>query len=351
MRSNALWLLAGTLACAPTEHVPAAPTVVRNAPGPAPAGMVWIPGGQFHMGGAGPFAGPEERPLHPVAVDGFFMDVNDVTNADFAAFVKATGHVTLAERVPTAEEILRQAPEGAAPPPAELLVPGSVVFTPTDHVIDLRDASQWWRWVPGANWRHPDGPGSSIDGKDDYPVVHVGWADAVAYATWAGKRLPAEAEWEMAARGGRENIEHIWGDAPHDTRHPQANIYKGTFPLHPAGLKPVGSYAANAYGLRDMSGNVWQWTLDVYAPDTYARDSARGVVHNPAGPTVQTAPSDRQPDRVLRGGSYLCSDSYCRGYRISARSPADPESGASHIGFRTVMSVAQWHARTPPETR
>ncbi len=346
IRPTVLWLLSGVLACAPSDHQSVEPMVVRDAPGAAPVGMAWIPGARFRMGGAGQYAGPAERPIHPVAVDGFFMDIHDVTNVEFAAFVKATGYVTLAERAPTVEEIVRQAPAGATPPPAELLVPGSVVFTPTAHEIDLRDPSQWWRWTPGANWRHPDGPGSSINGKENYPVVHVAFRDAMAYADWLGKRLPTEAEWEMAARGGREGTEHVWGDAPHDAQQPQANIYEGTFPLHPANLKPVGSYPPNAYGLHDMSGNVWQWTLDVYAQDTYQRDSASGTVHNPSGPTVQTSPSDRQPERVLRGGSFLCSDSYCRGYRISARSPADPESGASHIGFRTVMTVAQWKART-----
>jgi len=297
------------------------------------------------MGGSGQYAGPAERPVHAVEVDGFFMDIHTVTNAEFAEFVKASGYVTLAERAPTAEEILRQAPAGAAAPPPELLVAGSVVFAPTEHEVDLRDPSQWWRWTPGANWKHPEGPRSSIVGKEDHPVVHVAWHDAVAYATWAGKRLPTEAEWEMAARGGRENAEHVWGDAPHDGQHPQANIYEGTFPLHPAAVKPVGSYSANAYGLHDMSGNVWQWTLDVYAADTYRRDSALGVVRNPMGPAV------KHLERALRGGSFLCSDSYCRGYRISARSPGDPDSGASHIGVRTVMTVAQWKARHATQER
>jgi sulfatase modifying factor 1 len=330
-----------------TDTAVAAPQT--DAPGAAPAGMVWIPGGRFLMGSTGPHAGPAERPVHPDDVAGFFMDARTVANAEFRAFVKATGYVTLAERAPTAEDILRQSSPGTPPPPAELLVAGSVVFAPTKREVNLRDPSQWWKWTPGANWRHPNGPGSTIDGKDDYPVVHVAWPDAVAYAEWAGKRLPTEAEWELAARGGRPNTEHSWGDETYDPGHPQANIYEGTFPLHPASVKAVGSYAANPFGLYDMAGNVWQWTLDVYAEDTFQLDSAHGVVRNPTGPAF-VAMSGPQPSRVLRGGSFLCSDSYCRGYRVSARSPGDPESGASHIGFRTVMTVAQW-TRSNTSTR
>jgi sulfatase modifying factor 1 len=316
------------------------------APGDAPPGMVWIPGGQFRMGSEGEHASEFERPVHDVRVDGFFMDVHTVTNAEFRAFVNATKYVTVAERAPDAKELLAQLPPGTPAPDPALLVAGSLVFTPTNEPVDLRDWSKWWRWQPGADWQHPDGPSSNIIGKDSFPVVHVAWDDAVAYATWAGKRLPTEAEWEFAARGGLDHAEFAWGDAPIDPGTPQAHIYSsGTFPTRPAAPRTVGSYSANAYGLHDMSGNVWQWTLDWFRPDSYARDKALGVAVNPAGPVSGLDPRDGfQPMRVTRGGSYLCSDSYCRGYRVSARSPGAPDSGTSHIGFRTVMTVEQWRA-------
>jgi formylglycine-generating enzyme required for sulfatase activity len=285
-----------------------------------------------------------EGPVHSVYVDGFYMDTHTVTNARFAAFVAATGYVTIAERVPDMKELMSQVPPGTPPPPAELLVPGSMVFSPTGHSVDLRDWSQWWRWMPGADWRHPTGPGSHIDGMDEFPVVHVAWHDAVAYAEWAGKRLPTEAEWEFAARGGHPNMEHTWGDSPFDPNQPQANIYEGAFPTHPATPNAVGSYPPNPYGLYDMAGNVWQWTGDWYRPDTYLRDQERGIVANPTGPPSGQDPrAGDEPMKVTRGGSFLCSDSYCRGYRVSARSPGPPDTGTSHIGFRTVMTAEQWH--------
>jgi formylglycine-generating enzyme required for sulfatase activity len=322
-----------------------APEVAPPAPGEAPPGMVWIPGGRFLMGSDHPTAESNEAPAHTVYVDGFFMDIHTVTNAAFRVFVDATSYVTVAERAPNVAEMMSQMPPGTPPPPAELLVPGSMVFTPTDRPVDLRDWSQWWRWTPGADWRHPTGPGSSIAGMDDHPVVHVAWEDAVAYAEWAGARLPTEAEWEFAARGGQEHAEHSWGHAPFDADSPQAHIYEGSFPTRSAAPKAVGSYAPNAYGLYDMAGNVWQWTSDWYRPDAYASDHALGVAINPTGPPSGLDPrSGHQPMRVTRGGSFLCSDSYCRGYRVSARSPGAPDTGTSHIGFRTVMTAEQWHA-------
>ena len=328
----------------PTEQ-PRATRAPQLQPGDAPPGMVWVPGGEFMMGGDGPHATDAERPVHRVYVDGFFMDEHTVTNAEFQKFVAATRYVTVAERAPTAEEILRQMPPGTPAPDPTLLVPGSVVFTPSKTVTDLRDWTQWWRWTPGADWRHPSGPRSSITAKENYPVVQVAWNDAVAYAEWAGKRLPTEAEWEFAARGGRSNSEFAWGDAAFDSAHPQAHIFEGEFPTHIAEPRPVGSYAKNGFGLYDMSGNVWQWTLDWYRPDAYAQDAARGIVENPAGPASGQSPRDGfEPSRVTRGGSFLCSDTYCRGYRVSARSPGAPDSGASHIGFRTIMTVDQWRA-------
>jgi formylglycine-generating enzyme required for sulfatase activity len=315
----------------------------REPPGDPPPGMVWVPGGEFVMGSDGAYAAPAEGPPHRVVVDGFFMDIHTVTNAEFRAFVEATGYVTVAERAPDADELLRQMPPGTPAPAAELLVPGSIVFAPTGREVNLRDWSQWWRYVPGASWRQPQGPGSSISGRDDFPVVHVAWDDAAAYAEWAGKRLPTEAEWEFAARGGAEQREHAWGDAPYDPEHPQAHIYEGAFPIHAAQPKPVGSYPPNDYGLYDVAGNVWQWTLDWFRPDTYRLDRERGPVRNPTGPLAGLDPRDGyQAMRVLRGGSFLCSDSYCRGYRVSARHHNAPDSGASNIGFRTIMTVEQW---------
>jgi formylglycine-generating enzyme required for sulfatase activity len=296
--------------------------------------MVWIPGGRFEMGSESAVAGPEEGPVHTVEVDGFFIDVHTVTNARFRQFVDATGYVTIAERVPDVDELLRQLPAGTPRPPREALVPGSLVFTPTDQKVDLRDWSQWWRWVPGADWKHPKGPGSSIEGLEDHPVVHVAWDDAMAFATWAGGRLPTEAEWEYAARGGRGHADHSWGETPYDASHPQAHIYTGAFPTQNATTAPAGSYPPNAYGLYDMSGNVWQWTRDAFDPLAY-RASRRS--RNPVNSDTASTPL-----RSIRGGSHLCNDSYCRGYRVSARSGNTRDSGASHIGFRTVMTVAQW---------
>jgi formylglycine-generating enzyme required for sulfatase activity len=312
-------------------------------PGQAPPGMVWVAGGEFMMGGDDRFAVASERPVHPVRVDGFFMDAHAVTNVEFQAFVKTTGYVTVAERTPDVAELLRQLPPGTPPPDPALLVPGSLVFAPTKRPVDLRDWSQWWAWTPGADWRHPDGPRSSISKRKNFPVVQVAWDDAMSYARWAGRRLPTEAEWEFAARGGNHRTLHAWGDSAFDPHHPQANIYEGTFPTHAAAPMPVGSYPPNAFGLYDMAGNVWQWTLDWYRPDTYARDAARGIASNPTGPATGLDPrTEGQPTRVARGGSFLCNDAYCRGYRVSARSPGAPDSGASNIGFRTVMTAEQW---------
>jgi formylglycine-generating enzyme required for sulfatase activity len=289
------------------------------------------------MGDESYLALPHEKPVHRVQVSGFYMDVHAVTNARFTTFVAATGYMTVAERSPSREEIMRGLPPGTPPPPAEMLVPGSLVFTPRTGDVDLRDVSQWWQWVPGANWRHPRGPASDIAGKEDLPVVHVAWEDAQAFAKWAGGRLPTEAEWEYAARGGLEGKAYAWGDAAPDAAHPQAHIYEGQFPSLPAEPSPVGSHKANGFGLYDMSGNVWQWTQDWYRPDTYARRSGRRVVRDPKGPDSGLDPrTEGEPMRVVRGGSFLCSDDYCRGYRVSARGTGAPDTGASHIGFRVV---------------
>jgi formylglycine-generating enzyme required for sulfatase activity len=309
-----------------------------------PPGMVWISGGEFTMGTDWERGNVVEKPAHRVRVDGFFMDETDVTNAQFRVFVDATDYVTTAERTPTLEEIMRNAMPGAPPPSPDQLVPGSIVFTPPDHPVSLDDVGQWQKWTPGANWRHPEGPGSTIEGRDDHPVVHVSWDDAKAYAKWAGKRLPTEAEWEYAARGGLEGKIYVWGDEPFSEEHPQCNTFQGHFPDHNtdkdgyARTSPVKAFPPNGYGLYDMAGNVWQWCEDWFLPEAYARVPGRGVLINPTGPATSFDPLIRPPERVQRGGSFLCCVGYCFNYRPSARLGCTPDTGMSHLGFRCVKS-------------
>jgi formylglycine-generating enzyme required for sulfatase activity len=313
-----------------------------------PHGMVWIPGGEFTMGSDDPDASSHEHPAHRVRVDGFWMDQTDVTNAQFRAFVEATGYVTTAEKAPTVEEIMHYARPGMPPPDKNDLVPGALVFTPPDHEVDLRDVRNWWKWTPGADWRHPQGPGSSIDGMDDHPVVHVSWFDADEYAKWAGKRLPTEAEWEFAARGGLEGKKYVWGDEPFDDSHPQCNNFQGHFPDRNTAkdgyqrTSPVKAFPPNGYGLYDMAGNVWQWCGDWYLPKEYAMRAGHGVIDNPPGPSHSFDPRERPPERVQRGGSFLCCVGYCFNYRPSARQGCTPDTGMSHVGFRCVMTKDQW---------
>jgi sulfatase modifying factor 1 len=318
-------------------------------PGPsdAPPGMVWIPGGQFLMGTDSPSAWPDERPAHRVSVQGFWMDETEVTNAQFAEFVAATGYVTVAERAPTVAEIMRQVPPGTPPPDEAALVPGSLVFTPPSGPVDLRDYSQWWRWTPAADWRHPEGPNSDLENRENHPVVHVAWDDAAAYAAWAEKRLPTEAEWEFAARGGLEAKPYVWGDEPPTDELPRANIWQGSFPYLNiqadgfAGTAPVGSFPPNGYGLFDMAGNVWEWCADWYDRGAYlerAREGPQPVV-DPQGPPRSDDPQRPFGElRAQRGGSFLCNDSYCSRYRPSARHGGSPDTGMSHVGFRCVRS-------------
>lgn len=314
--------------------------------GEAPPGMTWIPGGQFTMGSDWSEAWPEERPTHQVKVDGFWMDVTEVTNAQFRQFVDATGFVTTAERAPTAEEILAQSPPGTPAPPPEVLVPGSLVFTPSDKPIPLDDLSQWWTWTPKADWKHPEGPNSDLKGRDDHPVVHVSWDDAVAYAKWAGKRLPTEAEWEFAARGGLEGKIYVWGNESPDEGQARMNTWQGEFPHRNTiddgfrATSPVKTYAPNGYGLYDMAGNVWEWCSDWYDRSAYAQRSRFKATANPQGPSSSNDPHrPYMPLRVQRGGSFLCNDGYCTRYRPSARGGSSPDSGMSHVGFRCVKSA------------
>jgi len=309
----------------------------------APAGMVWIPAGEFVMGGSGPYARPDEQPLHKVKLDGFWISRTPITNDKFAEFVKATGHVTTAERAPTVEEILSQTPPGTPPPPAEMLVAASLVFKPSKHPVPLDNPLVWWEWKAGANWRHPDGPGSSIEGKGDHPVVHVSWFDAQAYCKWAGGRLPTEAEWEYAARGGLDQKPYVWGDEPVDAQ--KCNIWQGLFPVTNTledgflTTSPVGRFPPNGYGLFDMAGNVWEWVNDWYRPDSYAQDATNSVTLNPQGAASGYDPEEPYtPKRVIRGGSFLCNDQYCSGYRPSARMKTSPDTSSMHSGFRCVWT-------------
>jgi formylglycine-generating enzyme required for sulfatase activity len=320
-------------------------TAVRwYQPGSSPPnGMVWIPGGEFAMGTDSDLGWPDEKPAHRVRVDGFWMDRTEVSNAEFRAFVEATGYSTTAEKPPVWEELRKQLAPGTPKPPESRLVAGSLVFSPPKGEVNLRDFSRWWRWVPGASWKHPEGPGSDLTGKENHPVVQVSWDDAAAYAAWAGKRLPTEAEWEFAARGGLEGKPYVWGDEPPDPT--RANLWQGRFPHENTAedgyerTAPVASYPPNGYGLRDMAGNVWEWCSDYYQRDLYVRRVGKGVPVNPAGPASSSDP--RHPfgsSRVQRGGSFLCCDSYCSRYRPSARHGCSPDSGMSHVGFRCVRS-------------
>jgi formylglycine-generating enzyme len=323
------------------------PTVenTRQAPGPAPDGMVWIPGGEFSMGAqvppdphdaVGMQATTDSRPVHRVFVDGFWMDATEVTNEQFARFVKATGYVTVAEQTPRAEDF-----PGA---PAETLVPGSVIFSAPKHPVSLADPYQWWADVNGASWRHPLGPESSIEGKEHFPVVHVAYADALAYAQWAGKRLPTEAEWEFAARGGLSGRLFPWGDAFRNDGRWMANTHQGHFPDHDSGadtftgIAPVAQFPANGYGLSDVAGNVWEWVSDWYRPDYYARLASTGAIaRNPQGPADSFDPAEPGvKKRVHRGGSFLCTDQYCSRYMVGTRGKGDVGTGTNHLGFRCV---------------
>jgi len=305
--------------------------------------MVWIPGGTFRMGSNDHY--PEEAPVHQVTVDGFWMDKYQVTNAQYARFVKETGYTTVAERAPNPEDY------PGAPP--ENLVPGSLVFQKTKSPVDLRYIEQWWVWTPGAYWRQPEGPRSTIKKRARHPVVHIAYEDAAAYAAWAGKALPTEAEWEFGARGGLDGAEFTWGDEHFPNGKPTANTWQGEFPWQNLnedgfeGTAPVGSFPPNGYGLYDMAGNAWDWTDDWWA-EAHPEDAEKAccIPHNPRGGQMEgsydpSLPQFRVPRKVVKGGSHLCAPNYCLRYRPAARRPQMIDTGTTHISFRCIVRVGE----------
>src|SRR5690554_3182015 len=364
-RRQLLWI-AGVALCAllvaglattwhsSSSEAPAEPLVIIGDGVSTPDDMAWVPPGVFQMGSDSKLAQVNERPAHAVKLDGFWIDVAHVTNDEFAQFVEQTGYVTTAEKKPDWETIRVQLPPGIPAPPDDVLVPGAMVFVGTNGPVDLTDYSQWWRYAPGADWRHPQGPGSSIEAKGDHPVVQVSYEDALAYAAWQGKRLPTEAEWEYAARGGLEQATYVWGDELMPDGKPMANYWddkQGTFPVvspkagGAEGTLPAKTFPPNGYGLYDMTGNAWQWVADWYGADYFGKQAgANTPIDNPQGPAQAYDPWEPgvpvdAPKRVIRGGSFLCNESYCLSYRPSARRGSDPYSPMSHVGFRLVKDA------------
>jgi formylglycine-generating enzyme len=294
-------------------------------------GMVWIPGGTFAMGSERHY--PEEAPVREVTVNGFWMDEHAVTNLEFLRFVKATGHVTAAEQAPDPAQY-----PGAKP---EMLFAGSVVFQKSAGPVDLSNQFNWWTWTRGADWRHPEGPGSSLHGRERHPVVHVAYRDAEAYAAWAGKELPAEAEWEFAARGGLDGAEFAWGDELMPKGKPMANTWQGEFPYENTladgyeGTSPVGTFPANGYGLQDMTGSVWEWTSDWYTHSHEPVSPCCGG--DPRAASVDPNDAAAIPRKVMKGGSHLCAPNYCRRYRPAARMAQPVDTSTCHLGFRCLV--------------
>lgn len=332
---------------AETSENPAQIALSNPEPPIKEPGMIWIPGGKFTMGTNEADAYEAEKPAVQVEVKGYWIDTHEVTNAEFAAFVEATGYITVAERKPEWEELKKQLPPDTPKPADLILVPGSMVFSPPPYAVPTHDISLWWKWVDGANWKLPEGPGSSIEGKENHPVVHIAFEDAEAYAKWVGKRLPTEFEWEFAARGGVNGKRFAWGDELTPNGQYLANTFQGVFPHQNdgtdgfLGTAPVGTFAPNSFGLYDMIGNVWELTADWYDALKYARlagqapklDAGMNPCYNPDNPYAM--------ERVMKGGSYLCAANYCVNYRPSARQGTAYDSGTSNVGFRLVKDPTE----------
>jgi sulfatase modifying factor 1 len=315
----------------------------------APEGMVWVSGSTFKQGAVASdkMAMGHEKPAIDVLVDGFFMDATEVTNRQFSEFVIATSYVTIAERGIDWEELKKQVPPGTPKPHDSILQPGSLTFKKSKSpVANLYDFSQWWNWTIGANWQHPNGPKSTIKGKDNYPVVQIAYEDALAYCEWANRRLPTEAEWELASRAGSYGSVYNWGNDV-SVLSEKANTWEGDFPVNNSSADgfelraPVKSYLPNAYGLYDMAGNVWEWTSDWYNANYYKEmNGQHTVLINPMGANSPFTPNNPlAKEKVIKGGSFLCSDSYCASYRVSARMGSSMDSSLEHTGFRTVVSI------------
>ena len=312
-----------------------------------PEGMVWVPGVRFMQGAkeGDKLASPAERPAHPVAVDGFFIDVTEVTNSQFAEFIKETGYVTVAERPIKWEELKKELPSGTPKPADSVLQPGSLIFNrKVENVKNLNDYVQWWDWKPGANWKHPEGPESSIINKGNYPVVHICYEDANSYCEWAHRRLPTEAEWEAAANGKLKDNIYTWGNDESKLIY-AANTWQGIFPeknVPEDGFKyaaPVKSFDPNSLGIYDMAGNVWELTQDWFNISYYKNSLVEGEILNPKGAKKSYNHTNYfEKEKVIKGGSFLCNSSFCASYRISARMGQSLDSGSDHAGFRTVIS-------------
>lgn len=309
------------------------------------SGMVLINGSTYFMGGNDEEANPDELPVHEVKVNSFWIDETEVTNEEFSAFIDATGYVTTAEIKPDWEEIKKDLPPDTPKPDESVFVPASLVFKKNENVSNLNNHTQWWDWVPSANWKQPGGEGTSIEGKENHPVVHVSWFDAVEYARWKGRRLPTEAEWEYAARANKNDNIFTWGNNINEL-HTNANTWEGDFPVTNSQkdgyerLAPVKTYPANDFGLYGMAGNVWEWTSDWYNVNYYSElSNTKGVCDNPGGPLKAYNPNNIYiQEKVIKGGSFLCNQSYCISYRISAKMGTSPDSSLEHLGFRTVAT-------------